>query len=431
MVKTERLELIIEMLATQMNHWIFFPLVMTALGLALQLSGNPAEGGPGFLLWAVCGLVPLACFLFRNYAERFWVFLLCHGAVIAGMLLLASLLPVSGAVVCVVCGLAYTVHSFALRLREDSAVFTDAIHPVTALGISVAANFMFHRQEDMPDWDRYYLFILIGVFACYLMIYYLKHYLSFLQVNKSSAGYLPAREILHSGIGFVLPYTLVGVLILTLSLNVDWLEPIWRILKAGLKLVLRFLVRLMPNGRVEEEPILTEDTGYAPEAGMLSLFPAETFWLWEVLEYAAIVLFVCGCAYVLVRALRALVRFLREKFGGRSNSESLAAGREEVCDIREKCDIERREAGRMKAGLFQRFSPLERIRRMYKKRVLSGKPEDRDREALNYMTARECAEELSLPDMAEVYERARYSGREATAEDAGRMKLACRGKRAG
>lgn len=430
MVKSERLELIMEILTSQMNHWIFFPLVMTALGLFIKYSGTPADTGPGFLLWAACGLIPVVCFLFRNYVERFWSFVLCHGTVIGGMVFLATLLPVHSAILCVVCGALYTLYSFMLRLREDSSVYSDAINPLTALGISVAANFMFHRQDGMPDWDRYYMFILIGVFACYLIIYYLKHYLSFLRVNKSSAGYLPAKEILRSGIGFVLPYTLAGALILILSLNVAWLEPILGGLKEGLKLVLRFLVRLLPNSGNEEEPILSEDAGYAPEAGMVSLFPAETFWLWEVLEPLIFIVFICICAYGLIKAMKALVRFLREKFGSRPAKGGLNTGQESVYDIREKCIIEKRESAGKEAGLFQRFSPLERIRRLYKKRVLSsmtGGSKDRDREALNYMTARECGDRLALPDMADIYERARYSGGEATVEDVRQMKLACSG----
>lgn len=428
MVKTERLELIIEILTSQMNHWIFFPVVMTALGLFMQFSGNLTEGEPDFLLWALCGLIPVACFLIRDHAERFWSFVLCHGALTAGVLFPASLLSVRVTVICVVCVAAYTIYSFMLRLRENSAVYSDTIHPLTALGVSVAANFMFHREEAMPDWDGYYLFILIGVFACYLIIYYLKHYLSFLRVNKSSAGYLPAKEILHSGIGFVLPYTLIGVLILILSLNVEWLEPILRILKEGLKLVLRFLVGLLPNGS-SEEPIPIENVGSNTDNSGLDGLPAGgSFWLWEVLEYVAIVLFFCGCAYVLVKAAIWLTKMIRERFGIRWAHGDVLAGQENaIYDVHEKCSIEKRESDGKKAGLFQRFTPLERIRRLYKKQVLSGKIEDKDRKSLNYMTARECSDKLSLPDMADIYERARYSGSEVTAEDVKQMKLACSG----
>jgi len=419
MIKTERLELIIEILTSQMNHWILFPVVMTVQGLAMQLAGNPIEKDPDLLLWAACGLIPIACFLFRNHVERFWLFVLCHGGIIAGSLFLALR---GGVILCIVCAVVYTIYSFTLRLRENDAVYSDTIHPLTALGISAAANFLFHRQENMPDWDRYYLFLLIGVLACYLIIYYLKHYLSFLRVNRSSAGYLPAKEILHSGIGFVLPYTLFGVLILTLSLNVEWLESVLQVIKGIVKPLLRFLIGLIPNDGGEEDLIPDGNTGYTPETEMLNLPPAKTFWLWDVLESLAIILFFAGCVYVLIKALKRLVRFLRERFGTKANSLNIAADEAAVYDIREKCSIEKKNPDSRNAGLFRRFTPVERIRRFYKKRVLAGGIKTEDRAALNYMTARECGHLLSLPDMARLYEQARYSDREITAEDVKRMK---------
>lgn len=426
MVKTERLELVIEILTSVMNHWVFFPLVMTALGVSMRLLGKPAEGSPGFLLWAVCGLIPIVLFLVRYYVERFWLFVLCHVGVLALALAAAALLSARQAIPCVVCAVAYAIYSFLLRLRENATVYSGGIHPLTALGLTVAANFLFHREDGMPDWDRYYLFILIGVFACYLIIHYLKHYLSFLRVNRSSAGYLPAREILHSGIGFVLPYTLFGVLVLLLSLNVTWLEPILRVLKTAVIFLLRLLFSLLPKGEDAGELIPMENTGANDTTGLEGLPVSETFWLWEVLEYAAVILFFCGCVYVLFRAVKWLVRYVKEKFdSSKAGGEAMNTGQEDVFDVREKCRIEKKEADNRRAGLFQRFTPVERVRRLYKKRVLSGKLGKEDRSGLKFMTAKECGDALSLPEMARLYEQARYSDRETTAEDVRRMKQAC------
>lgn len=429
MVKTRRVELIIEILTSQMNHWIFFPLVMTGTAVVAQVMEKPLGGMPDLLLWAACGPVPVLFFLIRNHVERFWLFVLCHGAVFAAALFVAALTDPLRAVICCACVAAYIIYSFALRLKENESVYSDSIHPVPALALSVGADFLLHKLDDAPDWDKYYLFILIGVFACYLIIYYLLHYLNFLQVNKSSAGYLPAKEILHSGIGFVLPYTLIGVLILCLSLNVKWLELILRVLKEGLKIILRFLIGLLPDGEDPGEVIPMEE----PVAGNnnpLDGLPRmeEPFWLWEVLEYVAVILFFCGCAYVLYRALKWLVRYVREKFGGRAGRGNIMTGQADVFDVREKCSIEKRDPGNRGGGLFQRFTPVERVRRLYKKRILSGRIKVEDRKALNYMTARECGEILSLPDMTMLYEQARYSNREITGEDVRRMKLACGGQ---
>lgn len=424
MVKTERLELVIEILTSQMNHWVFFPLVMTALGLFMQISGNQMEDGPGLLQWAFYGLIPVACFWIRNYVNRFWLFVICHVAAIAAALSVARFLLHGNMVLGGICAAAYVVYSFTLRIKEEPDIYSGVIHPVTALVVSAVANFMFHRQE-VPDWDKYYVFILIGVLAGYLIIYYLRHYLSFLRVNKSSTGYLPARDILQSGIGFVLPYTLVGVLILLLSLNVQWLEHVLRFLKEVLKIVLTLILRLLPGGGSKEELLPPENTGSASNGGMLPLPKSETFWLWEVLEYVAIIAFAIWGIYLFVKAFRWFIQYLKVQFGRQMGSKQIVTGLDDVFDVREKCKIDKQKNESGGAGLFQRFTPVERVRRLYKKSVLSGTVGAEDRESLKYMTAKECGKKLSLPDMAEIYGQARYSGKEIVPEDVKRMKLAC------
>ena len=188
----------------------------------------------------------------------------------------------------------------------------------------------------------------------------------------------------------------------------------------------RILFMLLPKGGDAGELIPMENTGSNDASGLEGLPVGEAFWLWELLEYAAVILFFCGCACVLFRAVKWLIRYVKEKFdSNKTDSGNIHTGQEDVFDVREKCRIEKKEHNGSRAGLFQRFTPVERVRRLYKKRVLSGRLEKEDRDKLKYMTARECGDALSLPDMAGLYEQARYSDRETTAEDVKRMKLAC------
>ncbi|MCM1191874.1 MAG: hypothetical protein NC123_02185 [Butyrivibrio sp.] len=426
MVKTGRLEPIIEILTSQMNHWVFFPLVMTALGISMGLMGNSIEETPDLLLWAVCGLIPVVLFLIRYYVERVWLLVLCHGGVLAAVLSAALLLYSNGAVICMICGAVYIICSLRLRLSGKRAVYSESIHPLGAAGLSVAANLLFHIEEGMPDWDGYYLFTLIGVLACYLILYYLKHYLDFLRVNRSSAGYLPAGEMLRSGLGLVIPYTLSGAVILLLSLHVEWLEPVFTVLKKGLKKLLQFFFGLLSAGREAEGPVpVQEGGGHAPAGEMLMLPEAEHSLFWDVLEYAVLILFACSCVFALLWGLKRLVGFLRKRFGRKGPDGDDAGGQEDIFDLREKCNPEKRSVGSKRRGMFQRFTPKERVRRLYKKKVLVSGLAAEDRRALNCMTAGECGAALSLPEMAELYEQARYSDKEITFEDVKRMKDAC------
>lgn len=76
------------------------------------------------MLWTVCGLIPIVLFLARYYAERFWLFVLCHGGVLAAALAASALLSAGQAVLCVVCTAAYIIYSFVLRLRENASVYS-------------------------------------------------------------------------------------------------------------------------------------------------------------------------------------------------------------------------------------------------------------------------------------------------------------------
>ena len=428
MIKSERLELIIELLTTQMNHWLLFPIVMTVTAVSGLIGGNAVTGQPEFLLWVVCGLFPVAFFFVRYRVERFWFFFLCHAAAAACSLILPVSSGFIGRVICILCAAYYMIHSLILRLQENPAVYSAPIHPLAALGVSVTAIFLLHRPEGAPDWDRYYIFTLIGVFACYVIIYYLRQYLKFLQVNRSSAGYLPAGEILRSGIGYVLPYTLFGAVVLVLSLNAEWLEPILQVLKAGITAFLRFLFSHSSGESLEELVQTTEGANMNVNPEELGLATEGTFWLWEVLEYVAVVLFFCGAVFCIVKALIWFVKLLRYRFGEKTDKNNYLLAEEAVYDVREKCSIRKKDSTEKRAGFFRQFTPEERIRRLYKKQVLSGGIEVESRAELNCMTAKECGRKISLPDMAVIYERTRYSDSEITSEDVKRMKTACGGR---
>ena len=428
MIKSERLELVIEILTSQMNHWMFFPIVMTVIALVNSFMGSADAGQPEFLLWAVCGLFSIAFFFVRFYAERLWLLFLCHVLVTACSLILPVSSGIVGRVICVFCVAAYMIYSLILRLQENAAVYSAPIHPIAALCVSVAANFLLHRQEGVPDWDRYYVFTLIGVLACYVIIYYLRQYLKFLQVNRSSAGYLPAKEILHSGIGYVLPYTLLGAVVLVLSLNAEWLEPILRIMKTGIMALLRFILGHFSGESLEEAIQEAEETGTDVNSAGMGLPTGGPFWLWEVLEYIAIILLFCAAAFYLVKALIWFVKLLQQRFGKKADNNNFVLAEEAVYDIHEKCGITKRDSNERHVGFFRQFTPAERIRRLYKKQVLSGGIEVESRAELNCMTAKECSHKIFKPNMAEIYERARYSDSEITSEDVKRMKTACGGR---
>lgn len=414
-MNTKKIEIASEILTEQMNHWLLFPLVLTAMGVLRSMTGM---GHPAVLLWAVCSLVPLLFFVFRCKIRYLIPLVLAHAAV-AVLAFLVPGLPIADRVVCAVCAVGYVLYSLILRLKQDS-LYSGGFGMPFGVGLSAAAILLQHYQ-GVREWEKYYYFSLIAAFLLYFVIYYMDHYLEFLSMNKSSTGFLPAVEMFRSGMGLVLAYTLLGAGLLVFSIQFEWLAGILRPLKELLLRFLRFLFSRTPAPEAEEIPMMEEQ----PRQSMGDLGlpePAEEpFWLWDVLE--AVVIVVLGCAIVVGLAvlLWKLLKLIRKYLVLRRSEQSLDIG--DAVDFREKCELEK-SAGKKGFSFFGALSPRERVRKLYKKKLLASAGQEQSR--LELYTAREWEARLETEGMASLYEQARYSDHEVTGADVKRMKEICR-----
>lgn len=414
-MKQRRVEVITEFLVEQLNHWMLFPLAMTIMGLVSEYTGCAK---PDFEMWILTGFLPFLFYLARTQLQHFAAFLGAH-IVVCALSLVIPAADICSRVLCILFAAVYLVYSFYLRIKSSSP-YALPFHPAAAAGLSAAAVILLHYQ-GLEAWDGYSVFLLIGVFALYFVVYYLKHYLEFLAVNQSSTGYLPAEEMLRSGLGLVLGYTLLSTVVLILSTNVVWLEKLAAVLKEALFALLRAFFSLFDTTEgqqeitsVETSPIMLGDA--APIQA-----EEKSFWLWKALEILVTAAVICVLLYGCIRLLIALARFIRERFAlgfGRKVKEDS----DYSPDIREKCELtkENKAKGRIPFGF---LSPQARIRKMYKSKLLSS---DFSRGSLGLLTARESERKLHTEGMADVYEQARYSHRKMTAEDVKNMKNACK-----
>lgn len=416
----DKIRFVNEILTEQMNHWLLYPLALFVAGASQNLTG---VGNPMLPAWALCGLIPFCFFLIRRRVTRLFPFVLLH-LVTASLSLLIPAGFSAGKVVCILCTVGYLLHSHVLRLKHD-AVFSDRMHLAAGVGIGAVSVFFVHYLE-IREWDNCYILSLIAGIALYFIVYYMDHYLYFLSVNESSAGYLPAAEMFHSGMGLVLAYTILGAGILFFSAQFAWLSRILQPLKNLLFGFLRFLL----SGRTmaEEEAEIPIAEGM-PQSDMGEMGLPETnapFWLWKLLEYLAIValvLFLCGVILIsLVKLFQLIQQYRNLHLQKKQNIESADA-----VDLREKCGLER-NFQRKRLNLLAAISPQERIRKLYKKKLLSSIPRmaEEDRNRLDLYTAAEWERKLETVGMAALYDQARYSHREMTGADVKRMKENCR-----
>lgn len=418
--KQNSIMLLRELLVTQMNHWTFFPVYLT---IVVILSDISQSGTPKPLFWLLSGAIPFLFYLARTGLKFIWM-LLVHIAVLGIYIVLPFENPVIK-VIQLTLALVYVIYSMVLWVNEREK--KDArILPLLMVGLSVTCVYLLHHQEHR-EWDFAIITCLIAVIGLYFIDYYVEQYQNFLTVNQSSAGHIPAQEMFRSGMGLVVGYTGVGILLLSFISNGQWLHTILNVCRVALSLLVRGLQALFPyKDPPGEELAVNEKVDMAGDM-TAGLEPGEGFWLWQVLEYVIIFAFLVLFALVLVKGLISLFRLLiklmkRSEMGKQDITEA------SVVDVREKCEIIRGNQLRKNFTLWN-LNPAERIRHLYKKRLLASQSlltNGDGKERLNLLTARESGAILEREEFSGLYEKARYSREECSSEDVKRMKSACK-----
>lgn len=428
----KKLQYVNEFLIEQMNHWLFFPLALRFSGVqALPMDFRILQ----FLfLWMLLGLFPLVFFVLRTKLKSLFYLLLLQIAaavpiVLAGTFFFLSDLYLSSLaqIICTITAIVYILHSMFLFVKFREPLTRQMPFPA---GVAVVVVAM--QGTDRAEWVNCYIFPMILCIGLYFVTMYIQRYIEFLKVNSSSAGTLPAEEMLHSGLGLAAGYTVFGTVVLLILSSGSWLGRFTAFLKDTFAKFTRWLKAWVKEWLRERLAMSSDadirDKDSAPDKELPRFLQKmelnETSWLWRVLEYVFWIILLLVLLTALVVLIRGLIRYLQKIVLLRIHLPMI--GDEEAFDIREKCDEGGRERKRPK-----RFGPLsygDRIRRLYKKKLLSctGQMTPQDSGRLGIYTAREWEDKLSTQGMADIYERARYTGQEMTAEDLSKMRESCR-----
>ncbi len=421
-----KIQFLCELLTEQMNHWILFPVALTMMEMT---RGQTGMEEPELLLWIFCSLFPLLFFALRAYhvrkQKKRYLFVFWHIAAAAGFTLTLLLVPrpFVSRMICILCGAGYMLQSMVLMLKKD-LLYTVAIQLPAGVALSLVSAIMRHTNQ----WNAYYSFSLIAVIGMFFVVFYMRQYLDYMSLNKGSAGHLPIGEIFRSGSGLVLAYTLFGMAVLVISTQYEWLA---RLLKPVTDLLLQFirflLSKIAHKGGDAEEELVPMEEGTQMIGSPQLPEPKEPFWLWQALQLLFTVALLAALAFLVLKLLLKLIRLLQDYLNRRMAGQYTQG--EETPDLRERCESGK-PTEKKRQGLTGPFTNRERIRRIYKRKLLSSlhrrrETEEKGRCALGLLTPREWEERLKTDGMASVYEKARYSLQDVTAEDVRRMREAC------
>ncbi len=404
-MKRKIIEMGTELLAIQMNHWIFIVLAVTILGLF-----NVER--PYLGLWVLFGLVPVFLYIVRVKVHNFFLFFLLHFALFIAVFVIPAGLWIKLIMLTMV--LIYAIWSIRIRLTSETSR-TGLIVPLVAV-IVIGALSLIQSTFIQKNWDKYYVLALFIYLICYFIYYFMSQYLHFLKVHATSTANIPEKAIFFSGIKQALFYTAGGMLVLLMTANIEWLSYVLSWLKQALIVVLRFLLSFM-RGKEVEEITETIEQQAKPAEDMSGLMEGgETHIIWIILEKIVMAAMAVGVVVLIVFALVKGYQYLWKHFH-KVRSKKVQEDTETL-DIREKCEIEKNNG---KAFSFLSFlNNRDKVRKVYRKQVLKYKSSiigDLNSKELEFLTAKECCEKISADTLQAVYEKARYSEESVTADE--------------
>lgn len=411
-------------LATQLNY-------LVPAAVIIVLYGMFAEGEISVWRLALLAAFPFLLYGLRCVCKKFSVFLLAHlllTAVLQSVLCLNAVYMLERVIYPLVL-YAYVGLSFYWKGLRDGEYGEEIMHPAIELSILTLCLLVQNQLGDKSQ-NHIFIYLTIGYLCVYFLYYYLENYFTFLMVNRIGQAEALGKNIFHSGAGMVVAYTVLGAGILAACTNESLIHKMTDAWKAVHAALVRLLLSLLPKGTPVEEIPEEVFSETQKEIEWMNQEAAGSSVIWEILgvllEIAALIA-VAVCLYSL---LRMVIRNLKLLFGDKEKKQDLQKD-SNVWQTEE--DLSPRHSSHRKRKPFESLSVNFKIRRAYTRFIRSKylRLVKQDRAALKNMTARECMSVLTeignreaCQEIAEIYERARYSGEECHAEQLRAVKRA-------
>jgi len=407
-MKYRFLSLIKDFLSMVMNYVMIMCLYYGMAG-ACNVNLSPAIS-VGFII------VPAFYYLVRKYINNIVLFTFLHLFTALGLIWIFKA-GVRETVVLIFLVMFLTVSSFVCRLNREEPG-EKIFHPIASLFMAIAPMILLsyvHKEEYLRLIPRFSLVYI----TLYILHLYITKFIWFDFINRKIITNMPTKNILKAGAPYVCGLAGFYALVTVICVNESLVNRLSQYIKSKFLAFLKWLFMLMQSeGEEEIAEEITENT--PPDLlDMTGVFeePAEPSAFWQLLEkifmYVAIVVAVTAVVYVIGLIIYSIVK----RFKGIDTSESVELT-EDYVEEREKVSTGTKEKASRK-HLFK--TPSEKVRALYVKIVLKNSALTSVPEKL---TAREFAglfeedKKESALSFAHIYEKARYSPKMVTKQDA-------------
>lgn len=416
-MKMDKIDLFRDLLVTQTDHWMLFPIVMFIANTAGVLFLS-FEDVCGFLL---LGMVLLVMGIIIQKRVRYVVLLPVPFILYLYYLNQAHFSTKRLLQVYIVMAVVYLVIAIIRDVTDVLPVMN--VMPPYIYVILMFLLWIAMKAENVPTEYFPYVVGLIVATILYMTGLFVDNYMSFTYSNIETSASMPKGKIFRAGFSTSGIYVVISSFILiTIALlgvpNSLFDDGIFGLFKA----ILKFLfgdADGTPQKAPEDEEMLDRMVNPFPE-GEESLFGMIIGKLILVLVWVALL----AAAYAIVLGIIRVIRYFRLPEYRREGMKLILedGSEEEYEKLGEDAmfkDSRERE---------RNLSVNQRIRRLYKKQLVNTVA---DVERRQHMTAREYVQTEGPKEpetFADIYEKARYSNAECDKEDLKNMHIACRRK---
>lgn len=391
------------LLSLVLNHMLFMVISITGLGIF-------GKDQPNIVLWGVTGLIPIALFFVRIYVKNFLMFYGIH----LGILLITWILPLEQIIKVMLLGnmIVYVILSVRNKMFSKAAKVV-LIHPAFFFVVTAIMSLweIFVRNNK---WEAIYIGMTFSYLIIYMVYYFVQSFLRFIELHEKNAANIPEQEMFISGIKQTGVYAAGSVFILWITLNLDWFSKMMRKIGDWIVELLRSFFSQFDFQIVEEaqKPIPEQMEVNVNGVGGTILPPIALM----LIEVMATIVAIVGVVALVVVATITIYRFLREHFLKIEKEKQVIL--QSTGDIREQCQFQSEKKERKLFGGF--LDNRGRVRKLFRKTVIKQKKKiigDCESSHLKFVTAKECCERIGADQLQVIYEKARYSAEDISAED--------------
>lgn len=403
------------------NHWSVYIIVYMLLVVARQIYQVALVH---WFIWFGLGLLPLLFNKLKTTCKYRAIRYPIYAAVVFFVYLLKT--PhMTYTYIYMLCVAYYCVSTEWYDWRKDDSSDYKPIPLVAVILMTIVVAFVF-QWVRLFELQRTILYLLIWNVILYSVASYVNKYVKFLELNKHSIGYMPIKSVLGSGILSMLGFSSILAVILTIVASIGKMGDILKYIKAFIQRISRKIMEWLKEILKKLFADYDNSEMNIPEmGGTMSGMQVAGEDKWSVLDIILAILMAALALYAIYQILRFIFTYLNGllTYSRKGEITALKEEVEEKGDVVEKIPLRKRES------FIGAMTPANRIRKRFRRKVLSEQKQIYDtekRERMELYTARECADIIEATEAADLYEKARYSPFECTAEDVKKMKDACK-----